>query len=41
MATVQNFEDPELWKLAGKLYREVFKLTRKLKDQHDYRLAEQ
>ena len=41
MATVQRFEDLEIWQLSRKLYQKISKLTEKIKFNHDYRFAEQ
>jgi four helix bundle protein len=41
MATVHRFEDLEIWQLARRLYQKISKLAEKLKNNHDYRFAEQ
>ena len=41
MATVHCFEDLEIWKPARKLYQKIFRLAEKLKNNHDFRFAEQ
>ena len=41
MATVHRFEDLEIWRLASKLYQKISKLAEKIKNNHDYRFADQ
>lgn len=41
MATVQRFEDLEIWQLAFKLYRKVSVIAEQMRKKHDYRFAEQ
>jgi four helix bundle protein len=41
MATIQRFEDLEIWQLARILYQKISKLTKRLKKNHDFRYAEQ
>ena len=41
MATVNRFEDLEIWQLARNLYRKISRLADKLKNNHDYRFADQ
>jgi len=41
MATVHRFEDLEIWQLARKLYQKISKLAGKIKQNHDYRFADQ
>lgn len=41
MATVQKFEDLEIWQLARKIYQKISFLSEKMRRNHDYRFAEQ
>jgi four helix bundle protein len=41
MATINQFEDLEIWQLARKLYQKISNLANKLKENHDYRFADQ
>ena len=41
MATINRFEDLEIWQLARNLYRKISKLAEKLRKSHDYRFADQ
>ena len=41
MATVQKFEDLEIWQLARKFYQKISFLSEKMRRNHDYRFAEQ
>ena len=41
MATIEKFEDLEVWKLARIIYRKISKIAERLKSKHDYRFAEQ
>lgn len=41
MATIQNFEELEIWKLSRKLYNKVSELTDKLRTKKEFRFAEQ
>lgn len=41
MATIQRFEDLEIWQLARKLYRKISKLAEKIRKNHEFRFAEQ
>jgi len=41
MPTVIKFEDLEIWQLARKLYQKTSSLIEDLKENHDYRFAEQ
>lgn len=41
MATVQKFEDLEIWQLARKLYQKISPLSERMRKKHDYRFAEQ
>ena len=41
MATIQHFEDLEIWQLSRTLYQKISRLAEKLRMNHDYRFAEQ
>lgn len=41
MASIERFEDLEIWQLARELVREVYKLTRKEEFSKDYGLKDQ
>ena len=41
MATVQKFEDLEIWQLAREFYQKISTLSQRMKKNHDYRFAEQ
>ena len=41
MATINRFEDLEIWQLARTLYRKISKLAEKIRKNHDYRFADQ
>jgi four helix bundle protein len=41
MATVNRFEDLEIWQLARNLYRKISGLADKIRKNHDYRFADQ
>ena len=41
MATVHRFEDLEIWQLSRKLYKKISKLAEKIKNNRDYRFADQ
>lgn len=41
MASIERFEDLEIWQLARELVREVYKLTRKKEFSKDYGLKDQ
>jgi four helix bundle protein len=41
MATVQRFEDLEIWQLAFVIYKKVSAITIRMRQKHDYRFAEQ
>lgn len=41
MATVQKFDDLEIWQLARKIYQKISFLSEKMKRNYDYRFAEQ
>jgi four helix bundle protein len=41
MATVQKFEDLEIWLLARRIYQKISPLSERMKKNHDYRFAEQ
>ncbi len=41
MATVQKFEDLEIWQLARKLYQKISPLSEKMRKKQDYRFADQ
>ena len=41
MATVNRFEDWEIWQLARLLYRKISRLAERIKKNHDYRFADQ
>ena len=41
MATINRFEDLEIWQLAQNLYRKISKLAEKIRHNHDYRFADQ
>jgi len=41
MATINRFEDLEIWQLARLLYRKISKLAEKIRKNHDYRFADQ
>jgi four helix bundle protein len=41
MATVQKFEELEIWQLAFILYKKVSLIAEKMRKKHDYRFAEQ
>lgn len=41
MATIQRFEDLEIWQLARLLYQKLGPIIKKLRDNHEYRFAEQ
>ena len=41
MATINRFEDLEIWQLARNLYRKISKLAEKIRHNHDYRFADQ
>ena len=41
MATINRFEDLEIWQLSRSLYRKISKLAEKIRKNHDYRFADQ
>ena len=41
MATILRFEDLEIWILARKIYQKVAAISLRMKNDHDYRFAEQ
>ena len=41
MATINRFEDLEIWQLARNLYRKISRLAEKIRKNHDYRFADQ
>jgi four helix bundle protein len=41
MATVQRFEELEIWQLARKIYQRISLIADRLKKNHEYRFAEQ
>jgi four helix bundle protein len=41
MATINRFEDLEIWQLARILYRKISRLAEKVRKNHDYRFADQ
>ena len=41
MATINRFEDLEIWQLARILYRKISRLAEKIRQNHDYRFADQ
>ncbi len=41
MATINRFEDLEIWQLARILYQKISKLANKIRKNHDYRFADQ
>ncbi len=41
MATIQKFEDLEIWQLARKLYNKISKIAGRLKSSKEFRFAEQ
>ena len=41
MATINRFEDLEIWQLARNLYRKISKLADKIRKKHEYRFADQ
>lgn len=41
MATVHKFEDLEIWQLAKDIYESISPISNKLKQNKDYRFAEQ
>ena len=41
MATVQKFEDLEIWQLARKLYQKISLLSERMRKKQDYRFADQ
>ena len=41
MATINRFEDLEIWQLARNLYRKISRLGEKIRKNHDYRFADQ
>jgi four helix bundle protein len=41
MATIQKFEELEIWQLARKIYRKVSIVADRMRQKHDYRFAEQ
>ncbi len=41
MATIQRFEDLEIWQLARKLYKKISVIEARMQKKHDYRFAEQ
>ena len=41
MATIQRFEDLEIWQLARKLYNKISPIVELLKEKREFRFAEQ
>ncbi len=41
MATIQRFEDLEIWQLARKLYQKISVISERKRKKYDYRFAEQ
>lgn len=41
MATVNKFEDLEIWQLAFALYKKISAITEKIRLKHEYRFADQ
>lgn len=41
MATIQKFEDLEIWQLARTLYKKISAIASLMRKNHDYRFAEQ
>jgi len=41
MSTILRFEDLEIWLLARKIYQRVSAVSLRLKENHDFRFAEQ
>ena len=41
MATVQKFEELEIWQLARNIYQKISKITERMRGKHDYRFADQ
>jgi len=41
MATIYNFEELEIWKLAFAIYKKVSTLAERMRAKHDYRFADQ
>ena len=41
MATIQRFEDLEIWQLARKLYQKISVISERMRKKYDYRFAEQ
>jgi len=41
MATIQKFEDLEIWQLARKQYWKIIPIDEKMRKKHEYRFAEQ
>lgn len=41
MATIQRFEDLEIWQLAFAIYKKVSAITERMRQKHDYRFADQ
>ena len=41
MATIQRFEDLEIWQIARELYNKISKVAKLLRAAHEFRFAEQ
>jgi len=41
MATIQKFEDLEIWQLARQIYRKISAIADRMRKNHDYRFADQ
>lgn len=41
MATIQRFEDLEIWQLARSLYQKISVIAERMRKKHDFRFAEQ
>ena len=41
MATIQKFEELEIWQLARTQYKKIILIAERMRKKHDYRFAEQ